>query len=137
MCAMPIYWLSIFRMPNKVKKRIEQLCRKFLWFGGSTVRKKISLAAWKLVCTGKEQGGLGITNLATRNKALLGKWLWRYYNPDETGLWKIIILSRYKNRVNSQYFSPFWKEIYKLKTIFDLGINKIVENGKNTFFLER
>ena len=37
--SMPIYYLSLFRMPKIVAKRIEKLLRGFLWGGGSLERK--------------------------------------------------------------------------------------------------
>jgi hypothetical protein len=74
---LPIYWLSILKLPIFVKKRFDNLRKRFLWFGGSSVRKKYYLVAWKVVCTSKQQGGLGIKDLGLMNKALLGKWLWR------------------------------------------------------------
>jgi hypothetical protein len=49
--TIPIYWMSNYRLPVHVRKRIEQLCRKFLWFGGSSVRKKgYNLVSWKTIC---------------------------------------------------------------------------------------
>ena len=36
---MPIYMLSLFRMPKSVKNRLEKIQKDFLWGGGSTVRK--------------------------------------------------------------------------------------------------
>ena len=33
---------------------------------------------WNTVCSGKERGGLGIRDLSLVNKALLGKWVWRF-----------------------------------------------------------
>ena len=36
---MPIYLLSLLRMPKSVKNRLEKIQRDFLWVGGSTVRR--------------------------------------------------------------------------------------------------
>jgi hypothetical protein len=74
LCAIPLYWMALFRIPNKIRNRIEKLCRRFLWFGGSKVRKRTySLIAWKIIYQSKEQGGLGVMNLKTMNKSLLCK----------------------------------------------------------------
>jgi hypothetical protein len=32
-----LYWLSILKLPIKVKKNMDRILRKFLWFDGSTV----------------------------------------------------------------------------------------------------
>jgi hypothetical protein len=41
------------------------------------VRKKYRLAKWSVVCSPKDQGGLGIHDLEVKNIALLGKWLFK------------------------------------------------------------
>jgi Reverse transcriptase (RNA-dependent DNA polymerase) len=82
-----IYWMIIFRLPSHIRYRINQLCKKFLWFGGHSVRKKIyCLVAWKIVYNSCEQSGLGILNLHLMNKALLYKWLWRFNSITEKRL---------------------------------------------------
>jgi hypothetical protein len=72
LCVIPLYWMTFFRIPIKIRNRIEKLCRRFLWFGGSKVRKKsYSLISWKTICQSKEQGDLGVMNLKIMNKSLL------------------------------------------------------------------
>ncbi|RVX07383.1 putative ribonuclease H protein [Vitis vinifera] len=64
--------------------------------------------------------GLGIRSLATFNKALLGKWLWRFANENEP-LWKQIILSKYdlqeggwcSKDARNRYGVGVWKAIRK------------------------
>jgi hypothetical protein len=117
--VIPVCWMPIYRIPRHVRKRTEQLCTKFLWFEGSSVRKKgYCLVPWKSICTSLEQEGLGIINLKTMNIALWNKWLYRLYSPLEKGLRKTIIQARYTHRRSLTNCSPFWKEISKELPIF-------------------
>lgn len=74
------YWLSIFSIPSSIIDRIEGLCRSFLW--GS----KIGRVSWRQVCLPREEGGLGLRDLRTWNKALLAKNLWNIHCKKDT-LW--------------------------------------------------
>ncbi|KAF5476686.1 hypothetical protein F2P56_003400 [Juglans regia] len=74
---LPTYFLSLFQLPARVAARIEKLYRDFLWSGIGD-EFKFHLISWDKVCRPLSSGGLGIKNLRTFNRALLGKWLWRY-----------------------------------------------------------
>lgn len=64
--------LSLFRFPKGISLRLEKIQRNFPW-GGANLVKKIHLVNWNAICLRKEFSGLGIRNISTYNKALLGK----------------------------------------------------------------
>jgi hypothetical protein len=55
---------------------------------------KLHLVNWKTVCSPIARGGLGFRNLILFNNALLGKWLWRFGNEQDS-LWRQVIVSKY------------------------------------------
>ena len=58
------------------------------------MERKAHLVNWERVCVGKEEGGLGLRKLAPLNKALLGKWVWRFaWAKDE--MWKRVLVAKY------------------------------------------
>ena len=88
--SLPTYFLSLFTIPTYVVNKIEKLHRDFLW-GDS----KYHLVGWDKVCAPIANGGLGIKKITTFNKALLGKWMWRF-GKEEDWLWKRVVVSKYE-----------------------------------------
>ena len=116
---LPIYYLSLFRMPQRVCAILERIQRQFLW-GGSDHEKKISLVKWETVCTDKRKGGIGIKSFSIINKALLSKWSWRFAN-DKKSLWRRVIQCKFGESsggwhtrdLRGGYGTSLWKEIRK------------------------
>ncbi|RVX22063.1 putative ribonuclease H protein [Vitis vinifera] len=82
---LPIYSMSVLRLPSSIRRRLEQIQRDFLWGGGSLERKP-HLVRWKVVCLSKKKGGLGIKCLSILNKrGLVHSGSERAYG---VGLWK-------------------------------------------------
>ena len=106
---MPIYMLSLFRMPKSVKNKLEKIQRDFLWGGGSTVRK-IHLLSWNSISQGKEKGGLGIRRLDLLNRALLGKWAWMFVVKGNY-IWRSCINTKYGSQ-NGGWFTPYHRRSY-------------------------
>ena len=46
------------------------------------------------MCYAKEKVGLGIHSLSIVNKALLGKWVWKFAE-EENSVWKYVIKLKY------------------------------------------
>ena len=88
--SLPTYFLSLFTIPTHEANKIEKLQRDFLW-GDS----KTHLVGWDKICAPIANGGLGIRKLTTFNKALLGKWLWRF-GKEEDRLWRRVVASKYE-----------------------------------------
>ncbi|RVW50807.1 Transposon TX1 uncharacterized 149 kDa protein [Vitis vinifera] len=118
----PLYQMSVFRMPKSVVRRIEKLQRDFLW-GGANGGNKAHLVRWEVVCADKEKGGLGLRKLTLLNKALLGKWIWRFACAKEE-LWKKVLEAKYgkeelgwrTRKANGAFGVGVWKEILKEST---------------------
>jgi hypothetical protein len=114
---LPTYYLSLFPVPVSVANRIEKIQRDFLW-GGMGDEPKMHLVNWDQVCRPLRAGGLGIRNVLKFNKALLGKWLWRYATESEA-LWYKIIKEKYEEQeggwcskeISGPYGVGLWKHI--------------------------
>ncbi|KAH1199162.1 putative ribonuclease H protein [Glycine max] len=62
-------------IPMSVIKKIDSMCRSFVWSGSTEITRK-SLIAWNSVCRPKGQGGLNIFNLKVWNHIAMLKCLW-------------------------------------------------------------
>ena len=141
---LPVYFLSLFAIPISVAKRLERIMRNFLWEkkDGS---QNYHLVKWDTITRSKLDGGLGIRNIKEMNKALLGKWHWRF-GLDDDMLWKKIIIEKY-GRGNSCWVSKFpkdphgvglWRSISNNWHQFSEGIRFEVHNGDSvSFWLDR
>nr|GEW14889.1 RNA-directed DNA polymerase, eukaryota, reverse transcriptase zinc-binding domain protein [Tanacetum cinerariifolium] len=63
-CAIPIYHMSIFKVPTKVR--------------------------WKSVLVAKYVGGLGVSSLFALNRTLMFKWVWRFFFQ-KNSLWVRVV----------------------------------------------
>jgi hypothetical protein len=84
--AMPLHFMQAIKLPIGVIRHIDQMRRNFLWKGNEVCKGINCLVNWETVCTLKENGGLGIIDLAVQNDALLTKWLWEL-EAKPMGLW--------------------------------------------------
>ena len=84
------------------------------------MERKIHLINWEVVCSQKESGGLGIRKIDLLNKALLGKWIWRFV-CEEDMFWRKVVGVKYgqlgfgwRTREDSGTFGVgVWREIMK------------------------
>ena len=131
--SLPIYFLSLFRMPKLMCSRLEKIKKDFLW-GGGNLEQKLHLVNWKTVCSEKNKGGLGVRNLSKLNQTLLCKWCWRFANERDP-LWRMVISIKFGEEnggwntsdIRGGYGTGLWKNIRKewlslsQNTSFSLG----------------
>lgn len=55
--AVPLYTLSVYKIPNTLVKQIDQIRCRFLWQGTDRNKKKYVLLNWRVSCIAKEFGG--------------------------------------------------------------------------------
>ena len=72
--SLPVYFMSMFRMPKTVAARIVKLQRKFFWCGSHGNSKCCPTVKWSDIELPREIGGLGVGNILHKNLILLFKW---------------------------------------------------------------
>ena len=117
--SLPIYFLSLFRMPKIVRSRLKKIQRDFLW-GGGNLERKPHLVNWNTVCQEKRRGGLGVRGLSRMNQSLLCKWCWRFANERDS-FWRQVISTKFgveaggwiTRDIRGGYGTSLWKDISK------------------------
>lgn len=91
--SIPIFWMSIFRVPPGISDTIESIQKRFLW-SRTESKDKIQLVSWSKVCTPKWAGGLNLRRLSLFNTALGAKLGWRLLKGGERQ-WEKILSRKY------------------------------------------
>ncbi|GMJ04378.1 hypothetical protein HRI_004107000 [Hibiscus trionum] len=91
--ALPSFFMSLYRMPAIVVNKISSIMAGFLW-RDSTDGKRTHWVNWQSICQPSDVGGLKVKNLAIQNKALLGKWVWKFAN-DTNCPWREMMCCKY------------------------------------------
>ena len=134
--SLPLYYMSIFKMPNCVIKSIESIQARFLW-GGFDLKKKIHLVAWSKLSNSKLCGGLGIRNIKLMNECLLMKWWWRF-GMEKSALWRKVLNAKYKIEGRdwiptvelNRKVSKTWRDIMLICVRQPLLFEAFIENAK-------
>ncbi|GJW63130.1 RNA-directed DNA polymerase, eukaryota, reverse transcriptase zinc-binding domain protein [Tanacetum coccineum] len=142
--SMPIYHMSIFKVPMLVLQRMESIRCHF--FNGNDLDSKRSIwVSWNKVLTSKEKGGLGVSSLFALNRALMFKWVWRFFNQSDS-LWVRVIHAIHGvdgriGRAGNVGYTSIWCDIIKeMDRLASHGIDLIsmmhkkIGNGSNTSF---
>ncbi|PNX84009.1 ribonuclease H [Trifolium pratense] len=147
LAAIPIFYLSLFKMPVGVWKKIIRLQRRFLW-GGAAGASKIPWVNWQDVCRSKKEGGLGVKDLRIMNISLLAKWKWRLLSEGDS-IWKNVLRDKYgggesgdawmSTIVPSAKASPWWNDLMNIGVVNGIdhlvgSFFKKIGNGGTTRF---
>ncbi|KAK6120883.1 hypothetical protein DH2020_045380 [Rehmannia glutinosa] len=116
------FWLQIFPLPNTVIDRITRLCRVFLW------GKNTSPIKWTKVCLPSDEGGLGLRDVHSWNKALLAKILWNIHSKADS-LWVRWVHSFYLKNQSIWTWDPKKSDSYLLKRICDIRNDILAKFG--------
>ncbi|GFZ09197.1 hypothetical protein Acr_20g0010050 [Actinidia rufa] len=137
---MPTYFLSLLTIPKSIAVRLEKLMREFLWKGSENATG-INLVAWKELYLPKKGGGLGIRDLVMFNKALLGKWIWRF-SLGEDKQWCRVIKRKYgidrggwkSKDIAQPHGTGLWKGIMLVWGNFSPQVSYQLGNGNKIIF---
>ncbi|KAJ0494731.1 hypothetical protein HanIR_Chr12g0600811 [Helianthus annuus] len=83
--SMHVYWASMFILPKRIVKDLEDRMRRFLWAQGNNIKGKAKVK-WSQVCLPKREGGLGIRRVRDMNNALMVTHIWSLITLRES-LW--------------------------------------------------
>ncbi|XP_074305597.1 uncharacterized protein LOC141640815 [Silene latifolia] len=119
------YWAGMFIIPKGVIRRIEGICRNYLWDGSSDYHR-VPLVAWDKVTLPKDEGGLGIKKAELCNIEAVAKMVdWVYNKADK--LWIKWISQVYLKQQDWHTYTPIagvawsWKSFCKVKEIMKVG----------------
>ncbi|KAJ0811025.1 putative RNA-directed DNA polymerase [Helianthus annuus] len=146
--SLPNYYLSLYKAPKAILRKLEGIRRRFLW-GGCGGINKMRWVKWERIVASKNMGGLGIGGIREMNMALLLKWRWRY-KEEPNQMWVKVIEALHTNRRKIQSvpmkktLTGVWKSIVGIEEEFmkegiDVTSNiscKIGDGSKVMFWLD-
>jgi hypothetical protein len=134
--SLPTFYLSNFKLADGAIEIVDKSRRIGVWGKMENSNRPKSLAAWELVCRPKSKGGLGISNLASHNEALLIKFLHKFFNKDNIP-WVHLIWKSYNNstpQASNISSSFWWRDIVKLCSKFKRIASCSIATGGTALF---
>lgn len=122
--AIPIYYISVYKISKKYASSIEGIFKTFIW-KGANLEKRIHLINWDIACLPKDDGGVSLQSITKKNTTLGVKLVWRMYQHPEK-LWCKVMNAKYLdttdlNRIliveNSPSGSVFWNFLWECRFV--------------------
>ncbi|WOL13326.1 hypothetical protein Cni_G22096 [Canna indica] len=130
------YFFSIFMAPHWVYKHIDRRRRTFFWIGkGDDSSQGKCLMSWDSMTCRQTEGGLGILDLPSHNRARLANWIWKLFQP--TGMPRQDILTGLYPRLlelhteDKPHLSHIWRHISSLLEALQPSFTFSVGDGSN------
>ena len=95
--ALSSFYMCSLMLPKGVIKQIDKFRKHCLWRGSDINAKIPPKAAWELVCVPKSKGGLGVIDIEKQNKALMMKYLYKFFNKLDISWVNLVRGKHYKN----------------------------------------
>ena len=87
----PVYWISLARIPKGILKAIRKFCFNFLW--SSKHNRKIPIIKWQDLAFPKKKGEWGLKNIQIFSQALASKIWWCMLF--DGGSWGLVMKNKY------------------------------------------
>ncbi|KAJ4763154.1 RNA-directed DNA polymerase (reverse transcriptase)-related family protein [Rhynchospora pubera] len=131
--SLPVFFMSVFRLPKWVIQSLDSIRRTFLWQGSSNSSRKLVTVSWKKVCSPKKLGGLGVLDLDSFNLAHLAKWLWKW-SISTVSNWKSLVRTLQMSHAILPLNSPLTKALTEILPLFNSITVSTVNSSTSVFF---
>jgi hypothetical protein len=137
--ALPNFLMCTLKIPAATVKTIDAFRRHCLWRGNNVNSNRSALAAWSMITQPKSNGGLGVVRLETHSKALLLKFVHKFFNNHDLP-WVNLVWNNYYRTDRlpgcSNIGSFWWKSLLSLVQDFKGLTAPTIGNGRTILFKE-
>lgn len=80
--SIPVYHMMYLYFSSSASKKLQQLCKNFLWGYNKEGWRKTPLISWDRMSQHKKHGGIDLKNITTQGTALLARWASKMISND-------------------------------------------------------